>query len=106
MADDSNLLRSRVRNLLLRDWDPHDAARSEAAAGTYDGYIQPLLDLLHAGADEDTVVAYLHEREQEAMCFPSRDTRRLRPVARKLLAIVAFGHPEPAAPTSPPGAGQ
>lgn len=77
--------RDRIREVLLNDWDPHDAARLPAANGTYDGYISPLLDLIHSGATEDAVVEFLHERERESMCFPSLGTQRLRPVARKLL---------------------
>ena len=76
-----------MRQVLLNDWDPHNAARSPAAHSTYDGYITPLLDLLRSGAGEDEVVEFLHERERESMCFPSLGTQRLRPVARKLLAL-------------------
>ena len=79
--------RSRIRAVLLHDWDPHDAARSEAAAGAYDGYVEPLHALLESGAVEDAVVEFLHERERESMCFPSLGTQRLRRVARKLLDI-------------------
>jgi hypothetical protein len=85
VVDDT--LRSRVRDVLLNDWDPHDAARNPAANGAYDGYVDPLLALLRSGAGEDAVVEFLHERERESMCFPSLGTRRLRPVARKLLDI-------------------
>ena len=86
--------RSRIRDVLLNDWDPHDAARSEAAAGAYDGYVEPLNALLEGGADEDAVVRFLHERERESMCFPSLGTQRLRRVARKLLDVRRndFGH--------------
>ena len=80
-------IRSRVREILLTDWDPGDVSRSPFATTAYDNYVDPLYDLIRSGADEDAVVAFLHEREQESMCFPSRDTRRLRPVARKLLAL-------------------
>ena len=80
-------VRSRIRQVLLDDWDPHNAARSPAAHGTYDGYIPPLLDLIRGGADEEAVVEFLHERERESMCFPSLGTQRLRHVARKLLAL-------------------
>ena len=93
MAGDLDSLRPRIREVLLNDWDPHDAARSPAAAGAYDGYVPALYDLLRGGADEDAVVAFLREREAESMCFPSLDTRRLRPVARKLLSLVAPGRP-------------
>ena len=84
---DDDLIRSRVRDVLLNDWDPHNAARDAAASATYDGYIEPLLELLRAGADEDAVVDFLHDREKESMCFPSLGTQRLRRVARKLLAL-------------------
>lgn len=84
MALDIQSLRARVREVLLNDWDPHDAARNPAAAGGYDGYVDPLLQLLRSGAGEDAVVEFLHERERESMCFPSLGTERLRRVARKL----------------------
>ena len=60
---------------------------SRLLRGEYDGYIEPLRDLIQSGADEDAIVSYLHEREQETMCFPSLGTRRLLPVARKLLRL-------------------
>ena len=63
-------IRTRVRQVLLADW-----------------YIEPLLRLARGGAGEDAVVEFLHERERESMCFPSLGTARLRPVARKLLAL-------------------
>jgi hypothetical protein len=69
-------IRDSIRQVLLNDWDPHNAARSEAAHGTYDQYIAPLWDLIQSGADE-----------AETMCFPSLGTQRLRPVAQKLLAL-------------------
>lgn len=79
--------RDRIREILLKDWDPSNAARFEAASGEYDSFIDPITALLDRGADEDALVAYLHDVEQHSMCFPSLDTRRLRPVARKLLRL-------------------
>lgn len=79
--------RDQVRRILLADWDPHDAARNPAAHGTYDGYLDPLRDLIVAGATEDQVIAFLREREHETMCFPSLGTERLRRVARKLVKL-------------------
>lgn len=86
MAADGDIVRSRVRQVLLNDWDPHNAARSPAAHGTYDTYIDPLLDLVRSGGDEDAVVEFLHERERESMCFPSLGTQRLRRVAQNVIA--------------------
>jgi hypothetical protein len=80
-------LAASIREILLTDWDPANAGRFEAARGEYDGYIEPLRDLIQSGADEEAIVSYLHEREQETMCFPSLGTRRLVPVARKLLGL-------------------
>ena len=80
-------LHARIRDVLLNDWDPHDAARNLAAHTTYDGYIPPLLDLLRSHPTEEAVVEFLHEREKESMCFPSLGTQRLRRVARKLLDV-------------------
>ena len=68
----------RIRQVLLADWDPHNAARAEAAHGSYDLYIAPLREMLVGGADEEALVRWLKEREEETMCFPSLGTRRLR----------------------------
>jgi hypothetical protein len=87
MPAQPDTLTSRVRAILLNDWDPHNAARTPAAHGTYDGYLPPLIDLLRSHPTEDAVVDFLHEREKESMCFPSLGTQRLRRVARKLLDV-------------------
>jgi hypothetical protein len=81
-------MRIRVREIFLRDWDPHDAARNAAAHGTYDGYIEPLLELLRRDdTDEAAVVHFLKEREAESMCFPAAGSGHLSRVAIKLLAL-------------------
>lgn len=87
MPRDFDPFRSRIRDVLLTDWDPSNAARFESARGEYDAFVDPIADLLTGGANEDAIVAYLHDVEQHSMCFPSLDTRRLRPVARKLLRL-------------------
>jgi hypothetical protein len=87
MAHDPHDTRARIREILLNDWDPSNAARFEWSRGEYDGYIAPLHDLIQGGATENAIVEYLHERERESMCFPSLGTARLRPVARKLLKL-------------------
>ncbi|HEX8523168.1 MAG TPA: hypothetical protein VF669_13000 [Tepidisphaeraceae bacterium] len=86
MADVPDI-RDQIREILLRDWDPSNASRFEHSRGEYDSYLQPLSELLHAGASEEQIMDYLHERELESMCFPGLDTRRLLPVARKLIAL-------------------
>jgi len=78
-----------IRKILLNDWDPHNASRLPEATAVYDGYIPPLIELLQSNADEDRIVEWLHEREQESMCFPSLGTQRLRRVAMKLRALTS-----------------
>jgi hypothetical protein len=87
VTSDEAELRERIRGILLNDWDPHNIASRSENSHTYDGYITPLLDLIDSGADEDAVVDFLKDREAESSCFPSLNTRRLVPVARKLLAL-------------------
>lgn len=87
MSDAAAQIRSEIRRILLNDWDPSNAAGTPAAHGEYDSYLDPLIALIQSDAGEEAVVEYLHERERESMCFPALDTRRLRPVARKLLAL-------------------
>ena len=77
--------RDAIRQVLLHDWDPHNAARNESAHGAYDGYVSPLHDLIRSGADEEGIMDWLHEREQETMCFPSLGKQRLRRIARLLI---------------------
>ena len=77
--------KDRLREVLLQDWDPSNAARFEAARGEYDSYLDPLMELIGQGADERQVVQYLHDRELESMCFPPAGTSHLHRVARKLI---------------------
>jgi hypothetical protein len=82
-----SIIRNRIREILLADWDPTNAARSEAAHGEYDSYIDPLWELISGGANAEALVDYLRERELESMCFPSIGKSHLKRVAEKLLAL-------------------
>jgi hypothetical protein len=88
---DEDSVKSAIRQILLTWWDPHDAARNPAAHGTYDHYIDPLINLIRSG-DEQAIIRFLQEREAETMCFPALGTRRLIPVAHKLLALGSVSH--------------
>jgi hypothetical protein len=81
-------VRESIRRILLEDWDPSNASRSEYAKGEYDAYVSPLLDLIRSRATEEQVIDFLYEREREIMCFPGLGKERLRRVARKLIAAV------------------
>lgn len=79
--------RQQVRQILLNDWDPSNAARFDAARGEYDSYVDPLLNLLRTGTTEEALINYLHGRELECMCFPPAGRSHLRRVAQKLLSL-------------------
>jgi len=89
MPPEIDALTQQVRQILLTDWDPSNASRSDAACSEYDSYINPLLSLLSRGATEESLMDYLHERELERMCFPPAGRSHLRRVAQKLLALPA-----------------
>ena len=77
-------LHDQVRQILLTDWDD-----SRGSPNRYDLHIPALIQLIRTSTDESPIVEFLHERERESMCFPSLGTARLKPVARKLLALRA-----------------
>ena len=87
MAAAQTSIREQIRQILIHDWDPHNAERTEAAHHTYDGYVSPLADLIRSGADEEAIIAFLKEREAETMCFPALGTRHLKVAAKKLKAL-------------------
>ena len=89
----SNALDDRIRTILLEDWDPTNASRSEYAHREYDAYIPPLITLLESHADETAIIDYLYDREREIMCFPGLGKERLRRPARKLLALAPIERP-------------
>jgi hypothetical protein len=86
MNPPSHEIRSKIREVLLSDWDPSNASRSEYAHGLYDRYIDPLWPLIQQG-DETAIAEYLHNCELESMCTVGLGISRLRPAARKLLAL-------------------
>lgn len=86
-------LQDRIRNILLEDWDPTNASRSEYARTEYDTFLPPLIALLDSHPDETAVIDYLYDREREIMCFPGLGKERLRRPARKLLALTAPERP-------------
>ena len=87
MESEIEAFRSRVRQILLADWDPNNASQNAAASGTYDNYISPLCDMIRSHASEEKIVDFLYEREHEIMCFPGLGKQRLRRVARRLLSL-------------------
>ena len=56
MAESSDSLRAQIRDILLKEWDPSGAERSEAAHHTYDAYLGPLADLIRSNVGEEAIV--------------------------------------------------
>jgi hypothetical protein len=75
-------IRDQVRQILLTDWDD-----SRGLPDRHDSHLDALIDVIRDSEDESPIIAFLHDRERESMCFPSLGTARLKPVARKLLAL-------------------
>ena len=90
----SDTLPDRIRTILLEDWDPTNASRSEYARTEYDAFIPPLIALLQSRPDDAAIVDYLYDREREITCFPGLGKERLRRPARKLLALVPTPRPQ------------
>jgi hypothetical protein len=89
MPRDFDPIRSRIRDILLCEWDPSNAARSEYAKGEYDADVEPIYELIRRGAGEERVIDYLMDRQREIMCFPGLDRGPLRRVAGMLVGLRA-----------------
>ena len=57
--DRTRRLRADLRQRLLDDWDPIGVSGVPEADDEYDGYLTPLMRLLHSGAREKEVRDYL-----------------------------------------------
>jgi hypothetical protein len=59
----SREVRSKIRAVLLAEWDPIGINNVPEAADEYDSYIGGLYDLLAQGASEESIRAYLRQIE-------------------------------------------
>lgn len=91
MASELSSFHFAIRQVLLSDWDPNNAARFEEAHGEYDRYIAPIAELIRSDLGEEAIVDYLHALEHEILCFPGLGKQRLRRVAQKLMALRSIG---------------
>lgn len=57
------LLRKKIRAILLREWDPLGVKAFKDAEDTYDGYADELADLLLGDATKEEVHEYLWDLE-------------------------------------------
>jgi hypothetical protein len=78
-----------IREILLQDWDPSNAARFDAARGEYDAYLDPIAGLIQSGAGEEAIIEFLKQRESEIMCFPAVGSSHLKRIGQKLARLGA-----------------
>lgn len=67
-------LQRELRAHLMR-WDPIGVGEAAQAQSEYDGYINPLLHMLHAGESEDAVTTYLARLVEDRIALRSHPER-------------------------------
>lgn len=85
-----NDLASRVRLILMRDWDPIGLNREAETADEYDSYIPGIVALVEdLLVGRDTVFDHLHDLAARHMGMPESDelTSRCQTAAEALLAL-------------------
>ena len=82
MTEPANLM-SRVRQVLLADWDPIGIRDVPQARDEYDGYAATIVGMLAGGASLAELSDRLVEMEVDSMGLKG-DSERARVVARKL----------------------
>jgi hypothetical protein len=71
-CDDLVVLRRAVGEVLHYIWDPIGVAGSPHARDEYDGYVEPICNLLWRGADHATLVRHLLQISEQQMGIPHR----------------------------------
>ena len=87
-ADEVTELRDRVRDMLLREWDPAGVSEFPAAQNEYDNYVSDVVSLLERRAGEEEIFDCLWRLETEQMGLTG-DEPATRTAARKLRSLIA-----------------
>jgi len=80
-------IRTAIREVLMRDWDPIGVKDEPMAADEYDMYLGDIYGLLAREAPETSISAYLREIEIKRMGFADFQTPHRLDVARALKMI-------------------
>lgn len=80
-------IQQRIRQILLRDWDPIGVQDISEAQDEYDSYVGGVYRLLASGATEAQVVDHLWRIENDTIGRPALDRVELVSLARKLRAL-------------------
>jgi len=81
-------IRTAIREVLMRDWDPIGVKDEPLAADEYDMYLAGVYGLLASGVPENTVAAHLRDIEIGRMGFAEFQTPDRLDVAKALKAIL------------------
>jgi hypothetical protein len=82
----SRVWRSRIRDILNKDWDPIGGC----PADEYDGYVGKVAAMIRGGSTDNELLEYLRWAEAVQMGFNKFDGKR----ARKVIALLrALGPP-------------
>lgn len=90
MASVSNhsRLRSEVRKILFRQWDPIGVNANPSCHDEYHTYADTICHWLAEGADEYRIMDYLRQVQTIYMGLSQTDEERDRDVCRTLLALL------------------
>jgi hypothetical protein len=81
-------IQGRIRQLLLREWDPIGVSGMEGPEDEYDSYLGGVYRLLASGASEHQIIEYLYEIETARMGLDG-NRERLKDVAGRLTHLAA-----------------
>jgi len=79
-------IQQRIKEVLLRHWDPVGVAAEPRAQDEYDGYVGGVYRLLASGAEPLVVADHLARLEVEQMGLAT-PVDKLLPVAQRLCAL-------------------
>lgn len=82
-------LLDKVREILLRDWDPMGVGHLEDCSTEYDRYALTIVKQLRSGVDEFKLSAMLAGFERNSMGLSRTNEERQQRVARLLLGAVS-----------------
>lgn len=80
-------IRSAIRGVFLRDWDPIGIQAQSTLDDEYDMYIGRVFGILTSSRSEDALIDYLIWVAHDRMGFDVPSREKLQPVVQKLLAL-------------------
>ncbi|MCC8186871.1 MAG: hypothetical protein LIP08_05000 [Bacteroides sp.] len=82
-----NSIISKIRFVLINDWDPISIGDNSNLSDEYDGYIGPIMEILRKQGDVDELAYLLKKIENLEMGIGNTNIKKLYNVAIKLKKI-------------------